>query len=65
MSTAPKHEYDDDACCIHCGHDGAEESHLRRAGYPADRTPCPVWSEEQRAENRRYYIANSDPYDVY
>jgi hypothetical protein len=24
-----RHEWDDDACCIHCGFDGAEWSHLK------------------------------------
>ena len=28
------HEWDDDACCIHCGHDGAESWHLAKfCGY--------------------------------
>jgi hypothetical protein len=25
------HEWDDDAVCIHCGFDGAEDSHLRNS----------------------------------
>ena len=39
MTEAPQphrlpHEWDDDACCIHCGHDGAESRHLVQvAGY--------------------------------
>jgi hypothetical protein len=27
------HEFDDDACCIHCGFDGAEWSWLKRQGH--------------------------------
>jgi hypothetical protein len=37
----PRHEYDEDGCCIHCGFDGAEWSWLRlcvpkheRGDYP-------------------------------
>ena len=27
------HEFDDDACCIHCGFDGAEWAHWKRNTY--------------------------------
>lgn len=60
---ATKHELDHDACCIHCGHDGAEEHHLRRLGYEIERTSCPVWNEGTRAENRRRYPID-DPNDI-
>ena len=42
------HEYDDDdAVCVHCRHDGAEEHWLHSQTHPDDREPkqacyCPV-----------------------
>lgn len=60
----PLHESDHDGVCIHCGHDGAEEHHLRTHGHAdLERTPCPVWNEDTRAENRRRYPID-DPYDI-
>ena len=35
------HEYDDDAICIHCGHDGAEAWHLRHSIPPEARPEEP------------------------
>lgn len=52
-----RHEFDDDACCIHCGHDGAEEAHLRKLGYEVGRSSCSVWDERVRAQNRARYQA--------
>ena len=45
----PKHEWDNDACCIHCGMDGADWP--RGEKLPA----CTVWSESDRARNRLNY----------
>lgn len=32
-ATVRRHEWDDDACCIHCGFDGAEWGHWKRNTY--------------------------------
>ena len=58
-----KHEFNHDGGCIHCGHDGVEDHHLRRLGYEIERSPCPVWNEGTRAENRRRYPIE-DPNDI-
>lgn len=50
------HELDDDACCIHCGFDGAEEYHLRVSTvHPHARMPAPFWAVycERRTERAR------------
>lgn len=31
--TEPRHEWDDDGCCIHCGFDGAEWWHWKHNTY--------------------------------
>jgi hypothetical protein len=38
MSQDPntRHEFDDDAVCIHCGFDGAEWSWLKRQGHVSE-----------------------------
>lgn len=44
MSTTParlRHEWDDDACCEHCGFDGAEAHWVRSQTHPDDREPAP------------------------
>lgn len=33
----PPHEWDDDACCIHCGFDGAEWWWINRHTPPGER----------------------------
>jgi transposase len=41
----PRHELDDDACCIYCGFDAAEEYHLRVTSVePEWRKPAPDWA---------------------
>ena len=30
---APRHEWDEDACCVKCGFDGAEWSHWKKNTY--------------------------------
>jgi len=37
----PKHEWDDDSICVHCGLDGAEWWHLHRTKDPESREPMP------------------------
>jgi hypothetical protein len=34
--TVQVHEFDDDACCVHCGFDGAEWSWLKRQGQVSE-----------------------------
>lgn len=60
-----KHELDDDAVCIHCGHDACEERHLARLGYVYPPTPCPVRDEAVRQRNYRAWQAERDQYDDY
>lgn len=53
MSERLPHEFDDDACCIHCGFDGAEEWWLRVACTPDyAREPIPDYARwcEKRNE---------------
>jgi hypothetical protein len=39
------HVWDDDACCIYCGFDAAEEYHLRiTCVEPGERQPQPDWA---------------------
>lgn len=38
------HELDDDACCIHCGFDAAEEHWLRTRVPPEAREKKPDWA---------------------
>lgn len=38
------HELDEDACCIHCGFDAAEEHHLRMSVPSYRRPPKPLWA---------------------
>lgn len=51
QDTNPQHEWDDDACCIHCGLDGAEWHHLNRyARHSGDsRDPMPLCDRRNRA----------------
>ena len=39
------HVYDHDACCVHCGFDGAEWSHLKQ---PGERQPLCNQSDSER-----------------
>ncbi|WP_157266513.1 hypothetical protein [Azohydromonas aeria] len=55
-TTIQRHEFDDDACCRHCGFDGAEWSWLKRQGYCSGETQplciprrAPQQHEEPRA----------------
>lgn len=54
------HEWDDDAGCIHCGHDGAEEFHLKRLGYTYPPSSCPVWDKGLRVRNRKRYAQDQE-----
>lgn len=59
------HDFDDDACCIHCGFDGAEWHHWRHNTYEGLATrdtqpPCSEYSEYRRAENRRRYLPHQE-----
>jgi hypothetical protein len=45
---AHNHQWDDDACCIHCGLDGAD-----MIGYELPQ--CPVRDEPARAANLKSY----------
>lgn len=41
----PRHELDDDSCCVWCGFDAAEEYHLRVTSKPAyAREPTPDYA---------------------
>ena len=47
------HEFDDDACCIHCGFDGAEWHHWKNhtwegKGQPDAKPPLCVWPRHLR-----------------
>jgi len=45
------HEWDEDACCIHCGQDGAEVAHLAKtAAY--ERTDSDRWCEARERTQR-------------
>ena len=53
-----RHEWDDDACCEHCGFDGAEAQHLRQHTHPDDRQPAPEYEiycevRERQERNKR------------
>lgn len=59
MSPDPntRHEFDDDACCIHCGFDGAEWSWLKRQGHVSkDQWPLcerrQPWAERIGSQDR-------------
>ena len=39
MGTIRRHEFDDDACCIHCGFDGAEWHHWKHNTYEGRAQP--------------------------
>jgi hypothetical protein len=44
----PRHEYDDDSCCIRCGFDGAEWWHLERMKPKQDREREPACTAQRR-----------------
>lgn len=56
-NTRLPHELDDDACCVHCGYDGAEVHHQVKLGV-YERTDSDRWCEERerkaRADMRRW-----------
>ena len=50
------HEWDDDACCIHCGLDGAEVAHLVKvAGY--EQTDNDRWCDARESKHRQQHSA--------
>lgn len=53
----PHHEWDGDACCIHCGIDGCD------APRGSEMPPCTVHDEGKRAENRKQFEASREPDD--
>ena len=48
LNRATGHEWDDDACCIHCGFDGAEWRHLREEGEPMPMCEVNYWRMAQQ-----------------
>ena len=50
-----KHEFDDDACCIHCGFDGAEWWHWQKMTNEGRANPDakePVCIDRKKDQNR-------------
>jgi hypothetical protein len=56
-----KHDFDEDAVCVHCGFDGAEWWHWKHQTYEgkasdAKQPSCTEYDEQRRAENCRRYL---------
>ncbi len=48
-----KHKWDHDACCIHCGFDGAESHHLIKLGCQ-DKTDDDIYCPHGTIENKNW-----------